>query len=346
MRIADQDRKSGTVRLVVECADDLWYLRTLIEPGDTATGSSEYKEKLGGTETKSQVARRRVWVQVQVERVEWSPHAGRVRVLGIVTDGSEEVPRGSHHGLDIGEGEELTLHKVRWLTYHHEKLEEAARTHGARTLVVLFDRERATFVGLRPHGHETLAVIEGDVPKKGWETGKAKDFMAEIAKTATELAARTGAQHIIAASPAFWRAELERALPNDLRAKVIFASVSDADERALGELLGKPEVQAALAQERAAQERGIVERVLAALAKDRLVYGHADVKAALTEGNLSELIVTETAIAKSREDGTADALEGFLQQADSVKATVRLLSTPEGCGRIDGLGGVVGVRRW
>lgn len=346
MRILEQDRKIGRARLFVESPDDLWHLRTLIEPGDTVTGSSEYKEKLGGADAKTQIVKRRVWVAVTVEKVEWSAHAGRIRIVGMVVDGSEEVPRGSHHGLDVGEGEEVTLVKPRWLAYHLERLEEAAKGPSAKTLVILFDRERAVFVALRPHGHEVLATIDGDVPKKGWDTPKGKDFMNEVGKHAAETAARLGAAHVIAASPAFWRAELEKALPTELRGKVLFASISDPDVRALPELLARPEVQAALAGERVAREREIVERVLEALAKDRLAYGHADVHAALSDGNLSEVIVSESAIVKAREENASDALEKLLRQADDIRATVRLLSTPEAMSRIDGLGGIVGVKRW
>ncbi len=347
MRIKDHDRKAGKVIVIPDSADDLWYLRALIGPGDTVTGSSAYKEKLGGADAKTQVVKRRVWVSIAVEKVEWSAHAGRVRVVGMVIDGSEEVPRGSHHGLDVGEGDEITVVKKSWLPYHYEKLDEAARSTGARTLVVLFDREKAVFLALRPHGHEILATIEGDVPRKGWEgTGKGSDFMGDIAKQAQELSARIGAQHIIAASPAFWRAELERALPADVRKRVIFSTISDPDARALPELLSKQEVQAALADERVARERVIVERMLAALGKDKLVYGHADIAAALSEGNLAETVVTETAIAKAREEEKSDEFEALMRKADDVKSAIHLLSTPEACGRIDGLGGIVGVKRW
>jgi stalled ribosome rescue protein Dom34 len=109
VKILARDQKQGTAQLVVETSDDLWYLHTIIAPGDVATGQSDFKMKLGGSEEKTKVVRKTVWVSVRVENTEFSSDAAHLRIGGSVVDGSEDVPRGGHHALEVRPGFQLTL---------------------------------------------------------------------------------------------------------------------------------------------------------------------------------------------------------------------------------------------
>jgi mRNA surveillance protein pelota len=338
------DRNKGMVKVVVETADDLWYLHTIIDREDLCTGDSEYKYKIGGSDAKAQVAKKRVWVKLSVEKTEFEQD--HLRINGKVVDGSEEVPRGSYHSLDIGEGTRLQLEKEQWLDYQVEKLEEALQSARLHTILVLFDRESAIFAILKPNGYDVLLTLKGDVPKKGVDEGKVHSFYREIVKQLEEFAKRFGIEHAIAASPSFWKEYLEKELTPELRKQVIFTSVSAVDETAINEILRRPELQQALKAERSIRELAMVERILEALAKDRLVYGMEDLRSAVAEGNLSEIIVSERAIMRAKEDETFDDLELLMRSASNVKARVHLLSTHDAMGKVEGFGGIVGVKRW
>jgi mRNA surveillance protein pelota len=338
------DRNKGLVKVVVETADDLWYLHTIVDSGDKCTGDSEYKYKIGGSEAKAQVVKKRVWVTLDVEKTEFEQD--HLRISGKVIDGSEEVPRGSFHSLDVGEGTRLTLEKERWLEYQVEKLEEAIHSARLHTLLVLYDRESAIFAVLKPNGYDVLLTLKGDVPKKGVDESKVHSFYKEIVKHLEEFAKRFGIQHAIAASPSFWKEYLEKELTPELRKQVIFSSISTVDETAINEILGRPELQQALKAERSTRELVMVERILLALAKDQLIYGFADLQNAIAEGNLAEIIVSERAIMKAKEEENFQELETLMHAASHIKARVHLLSTTDAMGKIDGFGGVVGVKRW
>jgi stalled ribosome rescue protein Dom34 len=118
------------------------------------------------------------------------------------------------------------------------------------------------------------------------------------------------------------------------------------DETAIREILLRPELQQALRSQRSARETKITEKILECLAKEKLIYGMHDLKAAIAEGNIAELIVSENAIVKAREDDAFAELEQLMRAASVLKATVHLLSTEDAMGRVDGLGGVVGIKRW
>jgi mRNA surveillance protein pelota len=332
------------VKVVVETADDLWFLHTLIDKGDRCTGDSEYKYKVGGNDAKAQIVRKRVWVALAVDKTEFSASTGHLRIGGKVTDGSEEVPRGSLHSLDISEGSRLSIEKERWLDYQLEKLEEALHSTRINTLLVLFDRETAIFALLKPNGYEMLLTLKGDVPRKGVDEGKIHSFYKDIAKHLEDFSSRFGIDTAIAASPSFWKEYLEKEL-GDVKKKVIFTTVSTVDETAISEILKRPELEQALKSQRATRELKIIDTALAALAKDKLVYGVPDLLAAISEGNLGEVIVSEHTIMRKKADDTFDDLEMLLRAAADVKAKVHLLST-DAADKIDGFGGIVGIKRW
>jgi protein pelota len=340
MKLLDRNQKQGMVRLMVETADDLWYLRTIIDKGDLCSGDSEYKYNLG-SDGKSQVVKKKVFVTIKVEAVDFN---STLHINGKITSGPEEVPRGSYHSLDITEGSRITITKERWLTYQEEKLEEAL-VGTTNTLLLLFDRESAIFALLKPHGYETALTLKGDVPKKGVDEAKQHTFYRDIVKHLLEFAGR-GIQHIIAASPSFWKEYLDKELTLELRGKVIFTGVSAVDETAINEVLLRPELQQALKQQRATRELLLLGKILEALGKDRLIYGKGDLLTALDAGNIAELTVTQSMMEKTKADGTFDELEALMRKASDIKAAVHLLSTATATQKIDGLGGIVGIKRW
>lgn len=337
------DRNKGTIKVVVETADDLWFLHTIIDKGDLCSGDSEYKYKIGGSEAKAQVIKKRVWVKISVEKTEFD--RGQFRITGKVVDGSEEVPRGSFHSLDVFEGVRLEIAKERWLEYQEQKLEEALNSAKLSTLLVLFDREQAIFAVLKPNGYDVLLTLKGDVPKKGVDESRIHSFYKDIAKHMADLKERHRAEHVIAASPSFWKEYLEKEL-GDIKSSTIFTTVSAVDETAVNEILRRPELQQALKAERTSRELVMIEQVLQALAKDKLIYGFADLEAAVAEGNLSELFVSENAITKAKEEDNFAQLESIMRTASDIKAKVHLFSTHDAMVKVDGFGGVVGIKRW
>jgi len=342
MKVLKKQLKQGTIHVLIETGDDLWYCYTIIETGDVCTGKSEYKYKIPTT---GKVVKKRVWVSLNVDKTEFRQETAHLRIAGTVVDGSEEVPRGSHHSIDVGEGVDLAIKKDRWMDFHLEKINDAVQSAGLRTLIVLFDRENAVFALLRPNGHEILSELKGDMPKKGFDEGKTSSFYKQISQQLVEYMQRHNAHRAVAASPSFWKEYLRKELSEDLVKKVVFAAVSSVDESAIGELLKRPELKQALAGERAAKEEELVSRALEALAKDKLVYGMNDLKKLLAEGNISELIVTEQLIMNSRRENTFHEVEALMRATADLGAGVHIISSRVG-EKIDGLGGVVAVKRW
>jgi len=346
VRILGQKWKEGVVSLSLEHGDDLWVLRSVIAPGDTVSGNTERKIRLGNAkEEKGGVVRRHVRLAITVEKVEYGADGATLRVLGTITDGPDDVPRGEHHSFVLKPGSEISIMKAEWPGYLKEKL-RAATTLDAALLVLLFDREEAKLYGVTRRGVEELARLKGKVAKKDFGDQQAKDFYKELVALLQEHDSRGSYAHIICGAPAFWKEYLEKELPASLKQKTVLTTISAVERTAIRELLARPEVAKLLAESTTLRELQLVEEALEALGKDRLAYGEKAVAEVVDAGNAATVLVTEHEIAKRRENGGFQELEALLKTAERARAAVHVLSSDEAQERIGPLGGVVAVQRW
>lgn len=343
MRIIKKEVKQGKIRVRIENKDDLWTLKSIIEQGDTIRGSTERKIKVGSGE-KTTAIRRRVTLSIAVEKSEYAADGSSLRVLGTITDGPDDVARGEHHSFILSPDEEVTIGKQAWPGYLLQKLEEA-RKEEKRLLVILFDREEARFFGVSKQGIAELVRLKGEVAKKGLDEQKQGSFYKEIVQQAEEYVQR-GYEHVVAGAPAFWKEYLQKELPPELQKVTVVTTISAVEKTAIRELLKRPEVAKLLAESATMRELALVEKAMTALGHEKLAYGWEEVAHDVAEGNILEALVTESTIAKSREEGTFERLERILTAAEDVNAAVHVLSSDEAMGKIDPLGGLVSVKRW
>lgn len=348
MRILKHDWKEGAVSVAVESPDDLWTLKTVIQPGDSVRGSTERKIKVGGgRDDAAAVARKKMTLTVKAEKVDYSLDGSSLRVLGIITDGPDDVPRGEHHSFALEEGVHVTLMKASWPRYLIDKLEAATKTDAA-ILVLLFDREEAKLFSVTKRGVRELSHLKGDVTKKGADEKKTSNFFKEMVAELQAHDERGSYQHVVAGAPAFWREYVEKELPPALKQKTVMTTISAVEKTAIRELLARPEVAKLLRESSTLRELALVERVLEALAKGKLSYGAKEVAEAVDQGNVAAFIVTENAIAKARAHGEEEAkrLESLLTACEASRGEVHVLGSEEAMLKVDGLGGAVALKRW
>ncbi len=351
MRVLKTDRKNGFKHLLCENQEDLWELSYIVETNDMVRGTTERKIKLGGEDTRNQkVIRKKMTLSIKAEKTEYANEV--LKVLGTIVDGPDDIARGDHHSITFAEGDSIGITKNNgpWPAWQEKKIDEACKASKENILVVLFDREEALFAQLEGQGHHIIARLQGDVAKKDQEgTGNGK-FWDELAKEVSTLDARYQPKSIIAASPSFWKEYLQKALHEqgaELSKKIIYATVSDTNEQALGEVLNRPELKVALAMDRTAQENKAVAELLTAMAKDNAAYGVTEVEEKTNEGNIKTLLVTTTYLMKEREQGEDyQRLETIMQNAEHGKADIMIVSTPDATKQVDGVGGIAGIKRW
>lgn len=350
MKIIHSDLKKGEVKILVDSIDDLWYISNVIDKGDFVKGQTIRKIKLGGEEDrKSNIIKKKIFLKIKVENVEFHKYSNILRVSGTIMEGPEDVTRGSYHTFNVEENTAFTIEKQHWPDFQIKRLREASHEKSAKILICIMDREEAYFALIKKFGYEILSSIRGDVQKKAVENSRGKDFYAEIKNMIEQYEKRYNFGNIIVASPAFWKEDFMKSLNNkELAKKIVLATCSSCDEKAFNEVLKRQEVQQVLRQERVAKEINLVEELLAEISKNNLAaYGYKEVEEAASAGAVRTLLISEEYINKMKAINKYEEVDMLLKNVDAAKGEIYIVSSEhDGGKKLDGLGGVGAILRY
>jgi protein pelota len=356
--------QKNEAKLLVENLDDLWYLSNIVDAGDEIEGRTFRKIKLGEENERAQkIIKKPVFLQIEVEKTEFHKYSNTLRISGKVSEGKEEIPKGSYHTFNIEEGSTIKLIKKEWLKYQKQKLEEASKEKKPDVIICVFDREEAYIALLKKYGFEILAELKGEVAKKVDFKQTSKNFYEEIIKALQEYAIRYNVRKIVLASPAFWKEELMKNIKDkELKEKLVQATCSSCDKNAINEVIKRPEVQTVLQQDRTATEIKSVEELLSEIAKNgKAAYGVEETEKAANAGAIQALLVTDGLIQKLRQESddktsskdnskgidTFERINKIMKSADRADAKIYIISSEHDGGRkLDGLGGIGAILRY
>ncbi len=350
MKIINSNLKKGEVKVKTENPDDFWYLTSLVDKGDLVSGKTLRKIKLGEKDERSaKIIKKPVYIAISVEKVEFSKTTGALRISGIVTEGPEDVPNGSHHSFNIEDGTIITIKKEKWLSFQLDRLKEASSKEFAKILICVLDREEAYLALLKRYGYSILAQLKGNVQKKEVEERVTGSFYEEVLHKISDYDKKYELSQIIIASPAFWKEDLLKELKDqDLKKKIILATCSSVDSTAINEVLKRPETREALKQARASKEERLVEELFTEIAKQGMAsYGIEETENAASSGAVRILIVSDGLIARSREENKYGRIDTIMKAVDSTKGEIHLISSENDAGKkLDGLGGIGAILRY
>jgi len=349
MRILHKNLKQGEIKIQVNTLDDLWYLSSIIEEKDCVAGPTERKIKIGDSERNQQVIRKTVFMEITVERVEFHKYANMLRVSGKITQGPEDVPRGTYHTFNVELNTEFVIKKEYWLNYQLDKLKEATEAKQANALICIVDRDSAYFALMKKYGYEFLLELKGDVQKKASPEKVKSTFYVDVIKQLEEYETRYSLDKIILASPGFWKEYLQEQIKNkDIAKKIILASCSDVSKTAFEEVLKRPETITALKDDRIVKEITLVDELLKEIVKEgNATYGVKETQKAAEAGAVKELLLTDALIQKTRQENTFGKIDHIMKTVDNANGKVHIISAEHESGKkIDGLGGMAGITRY
>jgi len=350
MKLIHKNLKKGEVKVKLENIDDLWYLSNIIDSGDFVKGKTLRKIKIGEKEQRSSsIVKKPVFIKLKTERAELHKYSNILRVSGIIIEGPEDIPKGSHHTFNLEENSIITIIKPKWLNFQLDKIKESCAEKRSPILICAFDREEAYFALLKKQGYEVLSKIKGKVQKKASEEKIKNGFYGLIIKTIKEYIKRYKVEKIILASPAFWKEELLKELKDDdIKSKIIQATCSSVGEKAIDEILKRPELKEALQQERIAEETKIVDELLMEISKNNFAaYGLKETKNAVNAGAAKIVLLTDSFIHKKRQENKFEKIDYLMKAAEKLKGNVMIISSENDAGKkLNGLGGIGAVLRY
>ena len=197
--------KKGEIKLQIQNLDDLWCLNQIIDPNDLIKGKTIRKIKIGDKDQRNvKIIKKPVFIEIKAEKIEYSKSTNALRTLGTITQGPEDIARGTHHSFNLEPNTTITIIKPKWLKFQLNKLNDAFSQKISKILIVILDREEAYFALMKKYGYQLLSHLKGNVQKKADKDKIKSDFYTQVIKKIEEYDKRLNLQNIILSSPAFW----------------------------------------------------------------------------------------------------------------------------------------------
>lgn len=351
MKVIYKNFKAKELKIQADSQDDLWSLSQIIEPTDIVKGKTLRKIKKGDSDSKTSITKKPVTLAIEVEKIDFHPYSANLRVSGVVKEGPEDVPKGSHHTFDIQEGTTIKIIKNHWYQFQIDKVEEAVKQKPIGVLICIMDREEVGFALLKQYGYEWLSSFKGDVSKKGFDDNKESTFYSDIAKQIDEYVKRYKIEHVIVASPAFWKEDFMKVLKkkySKLANIITLATCCETGREGINEVLKRDEVKTVLQQQRMAKEIKLVDKLLAEISKDNLAaYGIAEVRKVSEAGAVDTLLITDNLIKQYRQNNAFAELDALMKMVDKSRGKITIVSSEHDSGKeLDGLGGIGAILRY
>ncbi len=348
MKVVFYDERKGILKLAMETEDDLWHASNIItEDGKTVAKMHtvrKVKKQLSGDRVEAEKVS--VTLSIRVERVEYHPFSGALRVTGKVCGENEVAPLGSYHTFSLEPGAVVTVEKEGGFGQLDWERIKASRRNQPKVLVLLIDRDEAEFATVTAEGVNWGAQVRSSLPpkaEKGYESAM-KEYFGNVLSAMRSLSGK--AEAIIVAGPGNAKENFEEFCEGKIEFSV--QNASSATRAALKEVLASG-VSKILEETNVAKESEIVEELFARLGTgpDKVAYGMSAVGAAAEAGAVERIMVTDGLIKKARLEGNYPQLESAIKAVEAGGGRVSIISEKhEAGGKLSGLGGIAAVLRY
>jgi protein pelota len=347
VRLLHQDPTTGYLKLRLETPSDLWRIARLIRPGDRVGASTTRRDPEAPEEAPAaHRERRRVWLTVRAEQVEFHGFTRHVRVTGPIVEGPFDL--GRHHTLDLADGEEVGLLKQDSLSgLDRALLDEGLHARGdPEVLIAAVDWGESALARASGRSVRTVAEVNRTLAGKRFQGGQGEKDRAAYVEELLEVLEREApsATALVLTGPGFLKEELMRRLAErqpSLRAKIKVFPAAEAGPAGIQELLRSGRASEALAGVVAAEEAGLIERLVAALGGGRrAAVGLSEVAEAVAQGAPEVILLHESRL----HDAAAVRLVDRAREARARLFVVR--DEGEAGRRLLALGGVAAILRF
>ena len=342
MRLLHQDTRTGEIKFQVDNVDDLWHLYNIIEIGDMVLGVTFRREEVKSDKVRSERGeKKRVFLGIRVEKVEFHEFETRLRITGVIEQGPQDL--GAHHTLNLEEGDVISVVKPHWRLSTLERIKRAIEDSKRPTIVfVALENDEATIAIMRQYGIQNVATINAHMAGKQYEHKDECTYNDEIIEKVRQLCAAE--VPLIILGPGFAKETLlaeGKSKAPELFGRAHLFHTGQAGMSGIHELMKKGIGAEVLRGSRVAEETNEVERVLEEIAKDGPVaYGAKEVEDAVDAGAVEFLIISEI---KAREK----PMERLMKAVEDARGKVMVVSDYHEAGKkLEAIGGIAALLRF
>jgi len=331
------------MRVQVETEDDVWHLYNVVETGDLITASTTRRDEKSTDKIRAERAeKKRMTLGVRVEKIEFSDTELRMKLLGVIEEGPQDI--GQHHTLMIEVGESLKITKNVWKGTHVERLRRAVFDSVKPKIVfVSLDQDEATIGVLRQFGLKEIANIRSMRSGKRYaEKEQIDSYHDEIVSKLTSIYESN--MPLVLLGPGFEKevlAQYGKAVCPDVFGSVHVYHTGQSGMAGVNELMKKGIGAQVLRDSRVGLEMETVELMMSEIGKDGLAtYGPGEIENAARAGAVETLLILDS---KIREHN----LDGIIRAVEDQKGNVIIVSEQHDAGReLEALGGMGAILRY
>ncbi|MCL2607981.1 MAG: mRNA surveillance protein pelota [Methanomassiliicoccaceae archaeon] len=343
MRLLDQDPVNGSIRVQVETEDDIWHLFNVIESNDILTASTTRRDEKAADKLRAERAeKRRMTLSVRAEKIEFSDSELRLRVLGTIIGGPQDI--GQHHTLIFEVGEILTITKEKWRDTQIERLKKAVfESKKPKVVFVSLDQDDATVAVLRQFGLKEMASIRSMRSGKQYQEKESVSVYHHDIISKLEAVTEDG-MPLVLLGPGFEKellAEYGKKVRPEMFSRVHVHHTGQSGMSGINELMKKGMGADILRESRVAVEMEAVEKLMEEIGKNELAtYGPRHTEDAAKTGAVETLLILDSVIRENDHDIVVKDVE--LQ-----KGNVIIVSERHDAGRqLAALGGIAAILRY
>jgi len=360
----------GMVKLLIEEPEDLYHVSHLISKGDYVRCSTVRKVVQESSTGSVQSTRTRMNLTIEVERIDYEPGSGELRVMGKNREENPFVKLGAMHTLDLEVSRDFTLRKPHWDSIYLERLKEATDlTKRAEVAAVVMDMGTALVCLVTNHMTVVRAKIETHVPKKRGGDASAHDkgvekFFGGVLESLLRNIDLAVVKCVVIASPGYVKDDFVKyvdlklssmtgsASGSDLaglRKKFLLVHSTSGHKSALAEVLAKPEVQSQMKDTKAAEEVQALEQFFEVLNTDehRAPYGAQHVRKALDANAVETLLICDDLFRGASNPAQRQRYVRMVEDAKAANAKVFIFSKMHVSGEhLASLSGVAAILRY
>ncbi|TET89073.1 MAG: mRNA surveillance protein pelota [Methanomassiliicoccales archaeon] len=341
MKILNKNEKTGEIKLLIQTPDDLWHIYNLVEPGDSVFATSyRREEKVRDKLRPERMEKKRMWIGLVVEKVEFHDFSDRLRIHGVIEQAPQDL--GEHHTFNLTVKDNLTIVK-KWKGHQLARIEEAVEaTHEPLITFLAIDDESVLMAQLHQYGIEELAEIRSPRVGKMYPQKSAREeFFNEVTG---KIKSTDVGEALIILGPGFDKDALYETIREklpEIALKTSLFPTSHSGMLGVQEALKGGMASEILEKTRVALETKLVEELLSEISKEgKYAYGPDQVRDATQRGAVLTLLVTNELIRK-------EEIESLLKQVENAKGRIVVVSPKhEGGRKLKSLGGLGAILRY
>jgi len=343
MRLLDQDPVNGSMRVQIETEDDVWHLFNVLESGDVIKALTIRRDEKATDKLRAERAeKKRMVLSVKIEKIEFSDSDLRLRALGVITEGPQDI--GQYHTLTFEVGETLTIIKDKWKDTQIERLRKAVfESKRPKVVFVSLDQDEATIAVLRQFGLKEAATIRSMRSGKQYQEKETASVYHDEIITKVASIVEDG-MPLVLLGPGFEKellAESGKRIRPDIFAKAHIHHTGQSGMPGINELMKKGMGADILRESRVASEMEAVEKLMEEIGKKgQATYGPVHTENAAKAGAIETLLILDSLIRESD-------LESVVKNVEDQKGNVIIVSERHDAGRqLAALGGIAAVLRY